>query len=89
MLVVAAGGPAIVTAEMVKPGAAVVDVGINRTEERASSATSIRRGPRSPGLPDSGARRSRPDDDRDASSRTPCAARALAGARRVTAARMS
>ena len=32
MLVVAAGRPGIVTAEMVKPGGAVVDVGINRTE---------------------------------------------------------
>jgi methylenetetrahydrofolate dehydrogenase (NADP+) / methenyltetrahydrofolate cyclohydrolase len=30
--VVAAGLPGIVTAEMVKAGAAVVDVGINRTE---------------------------------------------------------
>ena len=32
VLVVAAGRPAVVTAEMVKPGAAVVDVGINRTD---------------------------------------------------------
>jgi methylenetetrahydrofolate dehydrogenase (NADP+) / methenyltetrahydrofolate cyclohydrolase len=31
VLVVAAGRPAVVTPEMVKPGAAVVDVGINRT----------------------------------------------------------
>src|SRR5262245_18695526 len=31
VLVVAAGRPAVVTSEMVKPGAAVVDVGINRT----------------------------------------------------------
>jgi methylenetetrahydrofolate dehydrogenase (NADP+) / methenyltetrahydrofolate cyclohydrolase len=31
VLVVAAGRPAVVTQEMVKPGAAVVDVGINRT----------------------------------------------------------
>ena len=33
MLVVAPGGPAIVTADMVKPGAAVIDVGINRTDD--------------------------------------------------------
>lgn len=33
VLVVAAGVPGIVTADMVKTGAAVVDVGINRTEE--------------------------------------------------------
>jgi len=32
VLVVAVGRPGVVTAEMVKPGAAVVDVGINRTE---------------------------------------------------------
>jgi methylenetetrahydrofolate dehydrogenase (NADP+)/methenyltetrahydrofolate cyclohydrolase len=32
VLVVAVGVPGIVTAEMVKPGAAVVDVGVNRTE---------------------------------------------------------
>jgi methylenetetrahydrofolate dehydrogenase (NADP+)/methenyltetrahydrofolate cyclohydrolase len=32
VLVVAVGRPAIVTADMVKPGAAVVDVGMNRTE---------------------------------------------------------
>jgi methylenetetrahydrofolate dehydrogenase (NADP+)/methenyltetrahydrofolate cyclohydrolase len=33
ILVVAIGRPRFVTAEMVKPGAVVVDVGINRTEE--------------------------------------------------------
>jgi methylenetetrahydrofolate dehydrogenase (NADP+) / methenyltetrahydrofolate cyclohydrolase len=33
VLIVAIGRPNFVTAEMVKPGAAVVDVGINRTEE--------------------------------------------------------
>jgi methylenetetrahydrofolate dehydrogenase (NADP+)/methenyltetrahydrofolate cyclohydrolase len=32
VLVVAAGRPAVVTADMVKTGSAVVDVGINRTE---------------------------------------------------------
>jgi methylenetetrahydrofolate dehydrogenase (NADP+)/methenyltetrahydrofolate cyclohydrolase len=32
VLVAAVGAPAVVTAEMVKEGAAVVDVGINRTE---------------------------------------------------------
>ena len=33
VLVVATGRPAVVTAEMIRPGAAVVDVGINRTDE--------------------------------------------------------
>jgi methylenetetrahydrofolate dehydrogenase (NADP+)/methenyltetrahydrofolate cyclohydrolase len=32
VLVVAVGRPGLVTAEMVKPGAAVIDVGVNRTE---------------------------------------------------------
>jgi methylenetetrahydrofolate dehydrogenase (NADP+)/methenyltetrahydrofolate cyclohydrolase len=33
ILIVAIGQPKFVTAEMVKPGAAVIDVGINRTDE--------------------------------------------------------
>jgi methylenetetrahydrofolate dehydrogenase (NADP+)/methenyltetrahydrofolate cyclohydrolase len=33
ILVVAAGVPKAITADMVKPGAVVVDVGINRTDE--------------------------------------------------------
>jgi methylenetetrahydrofolate dehydrogenase (NADP+)/methenyltetrahydrofolate cyclohydrolase len=33
VLVVAVGSPALVSAEMIKPGAVVVDVGMNRTEE--------------------------------------------------------
>ena len=39
VLVVAAGVPEVITADMVKSGSAVIDVGINRTK-RASSATS-------------------------------------------------
>jgi methylenetetrahydrofolate dehydrogenase (NADP+)/methenyltetrahydrofolate cyclohydrolase len=37
ILIVAAGMPGLVTPEMVKPGAAVVDVGINRVEEQGRS----------------------------------------------------
>jgi methylenetetrahydrofolate dehydrogenase (NADP+)/methenyltetrahydrofolate cyclohydrolase len=33
VLVVATGRPGVVTAEMVKPGAAVIDIGINRTDD--------------------------------------------------------
>ncbi|HEY6067974.1 MAG TPA: hypothetical protein VIU81_04710, partial [Gaiellaceae bacterium] len=33
VLVAAAGSPGLITSEMVKPGAAVVDVGITRTDE--------------------------------------------------------
>ena len=32
IVVVAAGGPGLLTADMVKPGAAVLDVGITRTD---------------------------------------------------------
>ena len=55
IVVVAAGRPGLLTADMVKPGAAVVDVGITRTADptypstrRAWSATSPRTSPRWP-----------------------------------------
>ncbi len=38
VLVAAAGRPALVTADFVKPGAAVVDVGVNRVEDAATVA---------------------------------------------------
>ena len=41
ILIVAIGQPQFITADMVKPGAVVVDVGIHRTEASAWSATSI------------------------------------------------
>ena len=63
VLVVAIGVPAIVTADMVKPGAAVIDVGINRTDDGVvgdvdPAAAEVA------ALPDAGARRRRADDDR-------------------------
>ena len=64
LLVVAAGVPGIVSPDMVKSGAAVVDVGINRTEAGLV-------GDVDPGvahvaaLPDARPRRRRADDDRD------------------------
>ena len=36
MLVAAVGIPALITADMVKPGAAVIDVGMNRTADGLS-----------------------------------------------------
>ena len=42
VLVAAVGRPGLVTPDMVKPGATVVDVGVNRTEDGSSSGTSIR-----------------------------------------------
>ena len=48
VLVAAVGRAGLVTPDMVKPGATVIDVGVNRTEEGSSSATSIRPCSRSP-----------------------------------------
>ena len=47
ILVAAVGLPGMISADMVKPGAAVVDVGITRTEA-ASWGTSIPASPTSP-----------------------------------------
>ncbi len=44
IVVVAAGRPGLLTADMVKPGAAVLDVGITRTESRAGRRRGSRRG---------------------------------------------
>ena len=65
VLVVAAGRAGVVTAEMVKEGAAVVDVGVNRTETGivgdVDAGAAERRG-----VPHARPGRRRPDDDRDA-----------------------
>ena len=65
IVVAAVGRPGIVTADMVKPGAACLDVGLTRTDEGIrGDIDAARRGGR--GLPHADARRHRPDDDRDA-----------------------
>ena len=69
VLVVAVGSPALVTADMVKRGATVIDVGMNRTGRGARR----RRRPRGDGrcgAHDAGAGRSRPDDYRNVCSET-------------------
>ena len=48
VLVAAVGKAGVVSTDMVKPGAAVIDVGMNRTEA-GLAATSTRTRPRSPG----------------------------------------
>ena len=64
VLVVAAGVPGFVSPDMVKSGAAVVDVGINRTE--AGLVGDVDPGAAAvAALPDAGSGRCRPDDDRD------------------------
>ena len=70
VLVVATGRPRLVTADMVKPGAAVIDVGINRTDDgpRRRRRSGRRRGRRTP---HAGAGRRRADDDRMSAWKTP------------------
>ena len=68
IVVVAAGRPGLLTADMVKPGAAVVDVGITRTDgDTAEAGRRRRRGRRGGGrMAGSHAGRGRPDDPRHA-----------------------
>ena len=65
IVVVAAGRPGLLTADMVKPGAAVLDVGITRTDAGlvGDVAPEVAGGGRVPGAD---ARRGRPDDPGDA-----------------------
>ena len=65
ILVVAIGQPRFVTADMVKPGAVVVDVGINRTHEGWWATSTSRPSARWP-RDHARARRRRPADDHDA-----------------------
>ena len=58
--------PGIVSPDMVKSGAAVVDVGINRTEAGLGRRRRPRRGRHRADFLDARSRRRRPDDDRDA-----------------------
>ena len=61
IVVVAAGRPGLLTADMVKPGAAVLDVGITRTEAGLVGDVDPGCG-RGGRLPGADARRRRPDD---------------------------
>ena len=70
VLVAAIGRPGMITPDMVKPGAVVVDIGVTRTDEgvRGDVDRGRRRGR---GVHDARSRRRRPDDDRNASSQHP------------------
>ena len=71
VLVAAVGSPRLVGAEMVKPGATVIDVGTNRTDDGLVGDVDfepVRRGRR---RDHPGARRRRADDDRDAALQHP------------------
>ena len=66
VLVAAVGVPRLVNADMVKPGAVVIDVGINRVEEGLVGDVDFDGGEGEGGRDHPGARRGRADDDRDA-----------------------
>ena len=77
MLVAAVGRPGLITPDMVKPGAAVVDVGITRTDaglvgDVDPAVAEVA------GLADARSGRRRADDDRDAASQHRLARRATA-----------
>ena len=58
----------MITAEMVKPGATVIDVGINRTDAGLAGDVDFARRRARGGRDHPGARRRRADDDRDAAA---------------------
>ena len=77
VLVARSAGPAVVTPDMVKPGAVVIDVGINRTD--AGLVGDVDPGAAEvAGVHHAGPRRRRADDDRVPAARTPFAAPATA-----------
>ena len=62
IVVAAAGQARMITAEHVKPGAAVIDVGISRTEDGTRRRRRLRRGQRGRRMDHADARRHRSDD---------------------------
>ena len=66
VLVAAVGSPRLLGADAVKPGAVVIDVGINRTDDGLCRRRRLRGRARGRLGDHPGARRCRPDDDRDA-----------------------
>ena len=80
------GVAGLVTADMVRPGAAVLDVGVTRTEPGLVGRRRTRRSARSPGFLAPDARRRRADDAGDAADQRRRGRRAGRRARRLTAA---
>ena len=82
VLVVAAGIPGLVGADAVKPGATVIDVGIHRGENGLRGDVEFDAVAEVAGADHPGARRGRPDDDRDAAGQHPHRGQGPAGLRR-------
>ena len=71
VLVAAVGVPKLLGADAVKPGAVVIDVGMNRTEDGLRRRRRLRGSGRGRGGDHPGPRRRRADDDRDAAGQHP------------------
>ena len=87
ILVAAVGRARMITGDMVKPGATVIDVGINRTDEGIVGDVDFASASRGGRGDHAGAQGRRPDDDRDAAPeharRRPGAARGAQHRRRL------
>ncbi len=81
VLVAAVGLPRLVTADMVKEGAVVIDVGINRVDEGLVGDVDFDAVKEKAARDHAGARRRRADDARDAAGEHPAAARLQAALR--------
>ena len=68
VLIAAVGRAEMIGADYVKPGAAVIDVGINRTEDGLKGDVRVRGGGRAGGPDHAGPRRGGADDHRDAAA---------------------
>ena len=71
VLVAAVGSPRLLGADAVKPGAVVIDVGVNRTDDGLVGDVDFGPASRDRLGDHPGARRRRPDDDRDAAGQYP------------------
>ena len=65
IVIAAVGRPEMITGDMIKPGATVIDVGINRTDAGLVGDVEFRVCKRGCGRDHAGSRRRRADDDRD------------------------
>ena len=71
VLIAAVGVPELIKGDWVKDGAVVIDVGMNRTPEKLVGDVEFESAAERASLITPGARRRRPDDDRDAPAQHP------------------
>ena len=71
VLIAAVGVPEMIKGDWIKEGAVVIDVGMNRTPEKLTGDVEFETAVERASLITPGARRRRPDDDRDAAAQHP------------------